>query len=507
VSTFSRFPPRLQEAIVSRLGWSSLRPVQELAGAAILDGKNTVVLAPTAGGKTEAAIFPVLATLMTDEPRGIGALYIAPIKALLNNQEERLGTYTEMVGLRSFVWHGDTSPAKKAQFVRDPANLLITTPESIEVMLLSSRVPINRLFPDLRCVIVDEVHAFAGTDRGAHLMSVVERVARLTENDVQRIGLSATVGNPAEILRWIQGSSKRAGEVIDPPKVPARRQLEVVLAETTQEIAENAGRDALGKKSLFFCQSRSMAESVAERMRGNEIEVHVHHGSVALESRREAEKSFHAAMEGGGGACIVCTSTLELGIDVGDFDLVFQANAPSTVSSFLQRMGRTGRREGRSAHTKFLCEDPEAVLPSIALIELARSGWIESVPSRTRCWPVMVHQLLVMTLQFGAISADDCWEQLRRVPDFAGIERAEFDKLVAYMLKEDYLYESGGLLSMGDAAEQRFGRRNFQKLYSVFSTPQLYQVKTETDRDIGSLEQNFVDLSLPPEPDPGCRSF
>ena len=489
MSIFSRFPPRLQHAIVSNLGWSSLRPVQELAGEMLLEGKNAVILAPTAGGKTEAAIFPVIAGLMEREPEGVGAIYVAPIKALLNNQKERLGTYTEMVGLRRFVWHGDTADSTKQAFLREPAELLMTTPESLEVMLLSPRVPTKPLFSDLRVVIVDEVHAIAGTDRGTHLLSVVERLLRFTDNDVQRIGLSATVGNPEEILTWLGGSSQRQGAVVDPLKVPARRELGIILRDTTSELANEAGAAAQGRKSLFFCQTRATTEAVAERMRGQGTDVFVHHSSVSLEERQAAEERFHHGTD----ACIVCTSTLELGIDVGDLDRVFQSNAPSTVSSFMQRMGRTGRRKGQTANTTFLCDTPDAVLQAIALIELARESWVESVPPQTRCWPVLVHQLLALTLQFGAVSAEACWEQLSRVPDFQGIKRKEFDRLVAHMLKKDYLFEAGGLLSMGEIAEKIFGKKNFMEIYAVFSTPLLYRVQTGAGKDIGSLEQAFVD--------------
>jgi len=489
VSTFATFPPRLQEAIVSRLGWTSLRPVQELAGAAILAGKNAVVLAPTAGGKTEASIFPVIAGLMERPAEGVGALYIAPIKALLNNQEDRLGTYTEMVGLRRFVWHGDASPHTKRAFVEEPAELLMTTPESLEVMLLSSWVPVKRLFQDLRVVIIDEVHALAGTDRGTHLLSVLERLARFTENDIQRIGLSATIGNPADIVKWLTGTSQREGVVIDPPKQPAKRALAVLKRDAVLSIAQDAARIASGKKTLFFCQSRALTESVAERMRGRGIDVFVHHSSVSLEERRAAEDRF----QHGADACIVCTSTLELGIDVGDLDLVLQANAPSTVSSFMQRMGRTGRRAGQMANTTFLCESIEEVLQAVALIELAREGWVESVPTQSRCWPVLVHQLLAMTLQFGGVTADACWDQISRVPDFHGITRAEFDELLGHMTQEDFLFLADGQYSMGERAEKIFGRKNFMELYAVFSSPVLYRVFTASKREVGSLEQDFVD--------------
>ncbi|MFM2304157.1 MAG: hypothetical protein RLZZ135_1567 [Cyanobacteriota bacterium] len=488
-SAFARFPPRLQQAIVSRLGWSSLRPVQELSSHALLDGKNAIILAPTAGGKTEASIFPVLANLIEREPKTTGAIYIAPIKALLNNQAERFKTYTEMVGLQRFVWHGDIKVSEKKAFIKEPAHILMTTPESLEVMLLSSKVPHNKLFADLRVVIVDEIHALAGSDRGTHLISVLERLFHYTNNDVQRIGLSATVGNPQDILQWLQGTSNREGCVIDPPHVPSKKDLRIYYQETTRAISEKASQIAQGKKSLFFCQSRSLAEKIAEQMQDQGIDVFVHHSSVSAEERVAAEERFHR----GSNTSIICTSTLELGVDVGDLDLVLQANAPSTVSSFLQRLGRTGRREGQRANTTFFCEDIETVLQAIALIELAKKGWVESVPTNKRVWSVLVHQILALTLQFSAISAEQCWQQLSLVSDFSGISHSEFEHLITYMVRENFLFLSEGLLSIGDETEKTFGRRNFMEIYAVFSSPQLYKVSTEAGYVIGSLEQNFVD--------------
>lgn len=488
-STFARFPARLQDAIVARLGWSSLRPVQELAGQVLLDGQNTVILAPTAGGKTEASFFPLLARLMQEEPQGVGLIYIAPIKALLNNQAERLGLYTEMVGLRRFLWHGDIKDSQKRAFIKEPAAVLMTTPESLEVMLLSDKVPHSKLFGDLRAVVIDEIHAVAGTDRGTHLISVLERLARLTPNDIQRVGLSATIGNPTEILRWLQGTSKRESCVVDPPRSSSPKDLRIHLKDTLGAIATNASQIAQGKKSLFFCQSRALSEDLAERLRNRKTDVFVHHSSVSLEERTAAEARFHQ----GTNACIVCTSTLELGIDVGDLDLVFQANAPSTVSSFLQRLGRTGRRNGQRANTTFFCENVETVLQAIAIVELARSGWVESVPTQDRAWAVLVHQLLALTIQFGAISPERCWESLSIVPDFAGINGEEFEFLINHMVQADYLFAAGGLLSIGNEAERVFGRRNFMELYAVFSSPVFYRVKTKAGYEIGALEQAFVD--------------
>ncbi len=489
MSVFARFAPRLQEAIVSRLGWSSLRPVQEAAGETLLAGENAVILAPTAGGKTEAAMFPVLSGMVEEGPSAVGALYIAPIKALLNNQSERLGLYTEMVGLRRFVWHGDTSDPARRQFLADPAELLMTTPESLEVMLISQRVDEARIFASLRTVVIDEIHALAGTDRGAHLMSVLERLVRVSGQDIQRVGLSATVGNPAVILDWLQGTSRRPGRVVDPPRLPSRRQLQVVQCADIGDVARTAAALARGKKSLFFCQSRSTTEAVAEDMRRAGTEVFVHHSAVSREERQIAEERFHH----GTNACIVCTSTLELGIDVGDLDRVFQAEAPDTVSSFLQRMGRTGRRAGQAANTTFLCESLEGILQAVALVELAKSGWVESITVDTRCWPVLIHQLLALALAADGVGTEQAWQHLSQVPDFRGIERAEYDRLIDWMLKDDALRMAAGRLVLGPVAERRFGRRNFMELFAVFTSPQTYSVQTSDAKVLGTLGQAFVD--------------
>ena len=489
MSVFARFAPRLQQAIVARLGWSSLRPVQDLAGEALLSGHNAVVLAPTAGGKTEASMFPLLSGLVEDPPEALAAIYVAPIKALLNNQAERLGLYTEMVGLDRFVWHGDTGTSARNRFKRAPTSLLMTTPESLEVMLVSTKVDDGKLFRDLRAVVIDEVHAFAGSDRGAHLMSVIERLASRSRHDVQRIGLSATVGNPRAILGWLQGSSERPGSVIDPPKVPGPKRLKVQHATDEDTLAVEASRMAHGRKTLLFCQARATTELYAAQMRRLGTTVYVHHSAISFEERQAAEEQFHR----GSDACIVCTSTLELGIDVGDLDHVLQAEAPATVSSFLQRMGRTGRRAGQAMKMSFFCLNPETVLQAAALVELAKQGWVEPVPVQGRCWSVLIHQLLTMALAADGVTPEAAWRHLSHVPDFQGVKRAEFDRLVQWMLRDRALDMVSGQLVLGPKAERRFGRRNFMELYAVFSSPTAYNVLDPEERILGTLQQSFVD--------------
>jgi ATP-dependent Lhr-like helicase len=225
MSAFSRFAPLLQEKIVHRVGWSSLRPVQEIASDTILDGNNCIILAPTAGGKTEAAMFPVLSGCLAHQELGLRLLYICPTRALINNQEQRLDEYASLLGLGAFKWHGDVTPATKKKFLKEPSEIIMTTPESLEVMLVSGSVPTAKLFKHLKYVIIDEVHALASCDRGDHLISVLERIRAYCDNDFQRIGLSATVGNPKQILEWMQGSSKNPQRLVDPPKSPGKKNI------------------------------------------------------------------------------------------------------------------------------------------------------------------------------------------------------------------------------------------------------------------------------------------
>jgi ATP-dependent Lhr-like helicase len=277
--------------------------------------------------------------------------------------------------------------------------------------------------------------------------------------------------------------------VVQPPRASGKRKLLVQHGPEMGVLAKEAARLARGHKSLFFCQSRSMTEAVAGVMRQAGTEVFVHHSSVSREERQRAEEKFYRGQD----ACIVCTSTLELGIDVGDLDLVLQAEAPDTVSAFLQRMGRTGRREGQTANTSFFCETREGMVQALALIELAKAGWVEPVNLQDRCWPVLLHQLLAMSLAEGGITLERAWEHLSKVPDFSGIHRPEFERLVRWMLRDGSLVLATGRLVLGPKAEKRFGRRNFMDLYAVFSSPQTYTVQTPAGQPLGSLSQGFVD--------------
>lgn len=486
---FFQLSPRLQHGIAQTLGWSSLRPVQEHAIEAILAGRNCVVLAPTAGGKTEAAFFPVLDIIYCETLGPVAALYVSPLRALLNNQEPRLIQLAGLVGATAFKWHGDVKQAERQRFVADPTHVLLTTPESLEVMLISPRIDTARLFAALRFVVIDEIHNFAAGDRGAHLMAVLERLVRYTSYDVQRIGLSATVGDPEVIGRWMQGSGGRPVVVVDPGGERVRRLIRIDVYDDSDELAQRVAPLARGRKTLFFVEGRRFAEGVKQALSEVTALSYVHHSSVGRELREEAEESF---THGSGSQCIVCTSTLELGIDIGDLDAVIQLDAPATVSSFMQRLGRTGRRPGTQAEMSFFCNDELSLLRAVALVNLARRGWIESVTPSEYAVHVLAHQALAQALQFYGVRRDQVIEVAQHAKPFARISREEVDYLLDHLAATDILHPVDGLLVLGEAGEKRYGRKNFLALYSVFETPEDVKVITTDHRVVGTLESWFV---------------
>src|SRR5690554_6949389 len=218
---FDLLHPAVQHHVVNNLGWRSLRPLQEATIQPILAGEHVIATAPTAGGKTEAAILPVLSRMLSEDWRGLTVLYVCPLRALLNNLYERLDRYATLVGRRVGLWHGDIGQPERRRLLADPPDILLTTPESLESMLVSSGVDHRRWFLEVRVAIIDEIHAFAGDDRGWHLLAVLERVSRLARHDLQRIGLSATLGNPDELLEWLTRTSPLPGRVVSPPPEPA----------------------------------------------------------------------------------------------------------------------------------------------------------------------------------------------------------------------------------------------------------------------------------------------
>lgn len=486
MSAFDRLSPALQYQIVNTLGFTGLRPVQEHATAALLDGKNAIVLAPTAGGKTEAAFFPALSLIDSEDWKPVSVIYLSPIRALLNNQEHRVAKYAGMLGRRAFKWHGDVTPTQRKKFLRDPADILLTTPESVEAMLMSSKFPARQIFDGLRMVIIDEIHAFAGDDRGAHLVSLIERLSRFCQKDVQRVGLSATVGNPEEILRWVQGSSQRAGMIVNPGGAKKQAEISIDFVQTYDNAAKMVKALYPGQKRLVFVDSRSKSERLGSLLNTLGVVTYVNHGSLSLTARRDAEEAF----ERGTDCVIVATSTLELGIDVGDLDRVLQIDSPATVASFLQRMGRTGRRGG-APNCTFLTIEEKALLQAAALLQLHREGWVEPVQPSSAAYHILAQQLMALCIQNSGTSRVDWFKWLQGATVYQGVSEADCARLVDHMLQEEILSQEGGKLWLGPQGEKEYGRAHFKELYAVFDAPRLIVVKCGTE-EIGTVDANFL---------------
>ncbi|MGW4233427.1 DEAD/DEAH box helicase [Streptomyces sp. NPDC004980] len=503
-----RLDPVVLHHIVNTLGWPDLRPLQKAAVHPLMDGEDAILLAPTAGGKTEAATFPMLSAMREKRWTGTSVLYLAPLKALLNNLVHRVDTYAQWLGCRAALWHGDTPESVRRRIRTESPDFLLTTPESLEAMLISVKTDHSHMLGRVRAVVVDEVHAFAGDDRGWHLLAVLERLERLAGHRIQRIGLSATVGNPDTLLTWLQGASPadRPGRVVAPGvTLPAAS----AAATETQGLPRPAGEVELdyvgslanaakvisalhqGEKRLVFCDSRKQVEELGAALRARDVTVFLSHASLSTDERARSEQAFAEARD----CVIVSTSTLELGIDVGDLDRVIQIDSPSTVASFLQRIGRTGRRTGTSRNCLFLATRPDALLQAAGLLTLWTRGWVEPVTPPPSPRHLVAQQLLAVTLQEHRLG-DRLWPE-----QWNGL--APFDRsaapLLSHLVEGGFLDSDGGMLFIGAEAEKHFGRRHFMELTASFTAPPEFTVLA------GRTEIGTTDPAVLTEERPGPR--
>ena len=463
VEAFERLHAALQYHIVNSMGWTGLRPTQADAVAPILEGQHCLILAPTAGGKTEAAIIPVLSRMATGEWPGASVLYVCPIKALLNNLESRLSRYAGFVGRTVQVWHGDIGQGTKARARRSAPDILLTTPESLEGMLISTKVDRASWFGSVRVVIVDELHAFAGDDRGWHLRAVIKRIEAYARQPIQRIGLSATVGNPDELLAWFAGAGER--QIVGSSSVSTDADVTIDHVGSMANAATVISRLHRGSKRLVFCDSRSRVEELGVALRSLNTRTFVSHSSLSASERKLAETAFAEEQD----CVIVATSTLELGIDVGDLDYVIQIDSPGTVSSFLQRMGRSGRRAGSRRNCLFLTTTDEAFLLACAITTLWREKYVEHIKPPPLPWHIVAQQMLALVLEYPGHSAREVVAVART--QFPDLDPETVATVFDFMEARGILFVSSDLASMGPEGEKLFGRSHFLDLLSAFASP------------------------------------
>ncbi|HII98745.1 MAG TPA: DEAD/DEAH box helicase [Methanoregula sp.] len=498
VLVFPLLHESLQQVLAQRLEWTELREVQEKAYTAVAAGKDALIIAPTAGGKSEAALIPVMDDILKHGRPGVTCLYISPLKALINDQEDRFRTFCIPTSLSVTKWHGDVAKGDRS-WKGEPPHFLMITPESLEVLLQEQTLAADLC--QVRYIIVDELHAFVETERGVHLKVLLERMDRLSKRKIQRIGLSATMGNPAGILSWLS-DGRHGEELVLVPSDPKEKHFRFIVEPEEAGRSEALIRTVAGKKALVFVNSRSVAEALMQAASGRVQNLHIHHSSLSPATRKAAEEAFLSQ----DGACIICTSTLELGIDIGDLDVVVQVGPPNTVSSFLQRMGRSGRR-GKAANVVWIVKNSCELLCSIAIIECAMEKSVEDLHPPERPYNVLLQQLFLSLHRKGRVSKNELVQELLSYPVFAGMDPADPGRIIRHLIAEGYLTTDGEMLMAGTEAERVFGRSNWKDLYSVILGGGEYRAITPDGEMVGKLDARFVNSHENGEVTLGGRSY
>lgn len=510
-SAFERYSPFIQEYIF-RKGWNDLRDVQVEACEAILDSDEHVIIASgTASGKTEAAFFPILTALEKKPSKSVGILYVGPLKALINDQFERLSDLLTERELPVWPWHGDISQSIKQKALRANRGIIQITPESLEAMLMRRAGDARMLFADLRFIIIDEIHALMGTDRGSQLLCLLSRLSRMTQNNPRRIGLSATLSDYQHALNYLASGTKvRAIAVgIAHQKRTISLRLDHFalydekgsMAHAQESFYPYLYKHCYQHKCLIFTNSRTAAELTIAVLKDiaiqrNEPDIfYVHHGSVSASLRHETEI---ALKEKQGPTVAAATLTLELGIDIGDLDLTIQIGAPFSCSSFVQRLGRSGRRTGKS-RMLFLTQSeltdkkssiekmPWELLRTIAIIQLyMEQRWVEPATFKPKPFSLLAHQTLSMLVQHNGLYAEELARQVLTLPPFVGkITLDEYRALLKHMLHEEYLQRmDDNEIIIGLKGERLV---NFYTFYAVFTGDQGYTVLSPQG-EVGSLD-------------------
>jgi len=538
---FDRLAPFIQE-FIWRHGWTELREVQVRATAAAFDTDRHLLLAAgTASGKTEAAFLPILTQLNENPSSSVGALYVGPLKALINDQFLRLGDLCVEAEIPVTAWHGDISMSRKHRLLKKPGGILQITPEALEGLLLNRSTELMRVFGDLRWVVIDEVHAFMASDRGGQVLSLLDRLSRYAFDHTRlprRIGLSATLGDYEEAAAWLNGSTSRGVEVIaekagrtvyllvdhflvkpkgdevygavdkrDGLRSPDRPDESGLGTALTDQLIAREGDffDAAygatqNRKSLIFTNSRGDAEEIisglrrlAENQHAEDI-YYVHHGSISAALREAAETAMR---DGEGAACTAATVTLELGIDLGQLDRVLQLGPTFTVASFLQRLGRAGRR-GQTPEMFFLLRGEETdskadvlkrmpwdLLQTIAIIQLyAEEKWLEPLERSHLPGSLLYQQTMSVSGGAGELTPAQLAERVLTLSPFANVTQDDFRGLLRHLLEIDHLQrtDEGGLI-LGLTGERVV--RNFRFL-ATFHDSTEWAVKNE-GRDIGTI--------------------
>jgi len=514
-TSFDMLDPRIQHWIW-RSGWTELRDAQDRAIPVILEGKSDVVIAAsTASGKTEAAFFPILTRLgQCSDPLAL-ALYVSPLKALINDQWRRLDELAEALKIEVTPWHGDIPYSRKKHFLANPGGCLLITPESLEAMLCRHGHALSRVFQGLQYVVVDELHAFIGTERGMQLLSLLHRVETLIGRPVMRIGLSATLGDMTLAKKVLRQDGNRKVALIESKS--ANQELKVLVkgfvepAKLTLDqsktgsparaaVAQDIFDVLRGTNNLVFPNSRDEVEYYSDRLRrmceeqGFPNEFWPHHGNLSKGIREEAEAALKQTERP---ATAICTSTLELGIDIGPVRSVVQVGPPPSVASLRQRLGRSGRRPGEPMILRAACIEKElgadsglsimlreGLLTTVAMIRLLARGWCEPVSRSQLHASTLVQQILSVLAQYGGAHAQQLWGLLVTTGPFSAVSAPQFGALLQKLRQTEIIFQDPtGLILLAPKGEAMTQHYSF---YAAFSTDDEYTI-VSGHRTLGSV--------------------
>ncbi|WP_441001141.1 DEAD/DEAH box helicase [Fodinibius sp. SL11] len=490
--------------------WDQLRDIQEDAIPTIIEGENDVIIASaTASGKTEAAILPILSNAISNNENGVYGLYIGPLKALINDQYRRFSEIAKEAHIQITPWHGDISRSKKKKLLKEPSGVLLITPESLESLFVNHGTELKKIFGDLNYVIIDELHSFIGNERGRHLKSLLSRLELTLDKSITRIGLSATIGDESLAKKFLREASPETISYIESKSLGTdlRLQLRGYLDQPPNldndsddlqeedsgyadyEISKHLFKTLRGQDNLVFANSRMNVEKYADKLRQFSEDEKVpnefwpHHGSLSKNLRETIEGELKKTNRP---STAVCTSTLEMGIDIGTVESIAQIGAPPSVASMRQRLGRSGRR-GNPAIMRLYIKEQEItdrtppqdqlrteLVQSIAMVELLINKWIEP-PSLSRVHlSTLIHQLLSLIAQYGGVRANEAWTILFEKGPFDGITKSQFTLLLRKLGEEDLITQANDkTLTLGLKGEHIVGHYSF---YAAFNTPEEYKI-------------------------------
>ncbi|WP_462265712.1 DEAD/DEAH box helicase [Mucilaginibacter sp.] len=469
--------------------WEALRPIQEAAIKYILSTeKNYILASRTASGKTEAAFLPILSKVKFREP-GVRVLYISPLIALINDQFKRVEELCAYLDVPVTKWHGEANRTLKEKLIKSPSGVVLITPESLEAMFVNAPQQIVHLFSNLEFVIIDEIHAFAGTDRGLQLRAILSRLKFGSKRPFRVVGLSATIGDFQQVKQLTADMEnttvlrdKTAKEMSATFKF-----FEMDGADLPQKLIDDVYRETRQQKVLAFPNSRGRAEELAVRLKKEADRQNghpyyfSHHSSVDRELREYIE---HFVKENRRYPFLIaCTSTLELGIDIGSVDRVLQIDAPHSIASLVQRTGRSGRIEGAQSNLLCYATGPWSLLQSLACLQLYYEEFIEPTTNSGFAHDILLHQLLSTVKQLSGCTLPTLLQRLNSIEVFADVDEQTRLQIIKYLLDKDMLEQLGQELIIGVEGERVVNSKDF---YSVFKSEPTYRI-VHQDKTIGEI--------------------